>query len=70
MTDATTALIQNLLTDAAIAHGVYEAEVLGGVHDEQWPQWYAAHIARALEARSLTLAPTAAPTNGENHEPA
>jgi hypothetical protein len=45
---ATTGIILDLLTGAATAHGVYEAEVLGGVHDVEWPQWYAEHMARAL----------------------
>ena len=44
----TTEIILNLLTSAATAHGVYEAEVLGGVHDVEWPQWYAEHMTRTL----------------------
>lgn len=48
-------LIVELLRDAAAAHGIHEAEDLDGVYDEQWPEWYAAHIARALEARGLSI---------------
>lgn len=44
----TTEIILNLLTSAATAHGVHEAEVLGGVHDVEWPQWYAEHMTRTL----------------------
>jgi len=44
----TTEIILNLLTSAATAHGVFEAEVLGGVHDVEWPQWYAEHMTRTL----------------------
>lgn len=39
------------LTDAARAHGVYEATELAGVYDENWPEWYARHMARALAER-------------------
>jgi hypothetical protein len=33
-----------LLREAETAHGVYEATVLGGVFDEDWPAWYAAYL--------------------------
>ena len=36
------------LQQAAAAHGVHEAEELGGVYDEEWPRWYAAHMAQSL----------------------
>jgi len=44
--------VEQALRDAAAAHGEYEKEKLGGVFDEEWPAWYAAHMARAagLEA--------------------
>ncbi|GAA4557752.1 hypothetical protein [Planotetraspora kaengkrachanensis] len=45
---ATKQIILDLLKRAAAAHGVYEAEVLGGRYDEDWPQWYADHMARTL----------------------
>lgn len=44
----TEAVLKALLIDAATAHGHYEADELGGVHDNEWPSWYAAHMARAL----------------------
>lgn len=37
-----------LLSKAEAAHGVYEATVLNGVYDQDWPRWYAAY---ALEHR-------------------
>lgn len=45
---ATNELILDVLVKAATAHGVHEAEELGGVYDEAWPAWYAAHITRSL----------------------
>ena len=48
MDDATTDIIRGLLERAAAAHGVHEAEEIGGVYDEEWPTWYAEHMARAL----------------------
>ncbi|GAA1609441.1 hypothetical protein GCM10009789_74850 [Kribbella sancticallisti] len=44
----TTEIILDALQRAATAHGVHEAEVLGGKYDEQWPQWYAEHMTRTL----------------------
>lgn len=46
--DRTQEIILGLLQQAAAAHGEYEADVLGGKFDEQWPQWYSAHMATAL----------------------
>jgi len=66
--DTTNEVILDLLKEAAAAHGVYEAEELGGVFDEGWPEWYAAHMTRALADLGYRLvatapaAPTAAPT--------
>ncbi|GAA1531005.1 glyoxalase [Dactylosporangium maewongense] len=37
--------VEQALRDAATAHGVYEKEL--GHHDDDWPSWYAAHMARA-----------------------
>jgi hypothetical protein len=34
---------------------VHEKADLGGVYDEQWPEWYAAHMAKALAAAGLRL---------------
>jgi catechol 2,3-dioxygenase-like lactoylglutathione lyase family enzyme len=39
--------VEQALRDAAIAHGKHEAEELNGVHDENWPAWYAAYMAKA-----------------------
>jgi hypothetical protein len=36
--------IHSLLDKAKSAHGVYEAEELGGVYDEAWAQWYADYM--------------------------
>jgi hypothetical protein len=33
-----------LLGRAGAAHGAYEERELGGVYDQQWPQWYAAYL--------------------------
>ena len=48
MERTTTAVNQDALGRAAAAHGVYEAEVLGGVHHVEWPAWNADHVARTL----------------------
>ncbi|GLW70990.1 glyoxalase [Kitasatospora phosalacinea] len=37
--------VEAALRDAALAHGVHEAEL--GRADPDWPAWYAAHMARA-----------------------
>lgn len=47
--------IETLLAAAATAHGEYEAAVLGGVHDVEWPRWYAEHIARSLTEQGLEI---------------
>ncbi|ACU73092.1 Glyoxalase/bleomycin resistance protein/dioxygenase [Catenulispora acidiphila DSM 44928] len=41
----TTADLEQALRDAEAAHGEYEGEL--GHRDEEWPAWYAAHMARA-----------------------
>jgi hypothetical protein len=51
----TNAVIVDLLKEAAAAHAVHEAEELGGVWDEEWPEWYAAHMTRALTSRGYRL---------------
>ncbi|HVL62277.1 MAG TPA: hypothetical protein VM430_12845 [Microbacterium sp.] len=55
-TTTTNEVILGLLTEAAAAHGAYEAEELGGVYDEEWPAWYAAHMTSSLAARGYRLA--------------
>jgi hypothetical protein len=47
--EKTLAVVLDTLTQAADAHGVHEATVLGGVHDEEWPEWYAAHMVNTLD---------------------
>ncbi|MEV7397131.1 hypothetical protein [Aeromicrobium sp. NPDC092404] len=53
----TTEIVQDALERAAAAHGVHEAEELGGVYDEEWPAWYAAHMAQTLAGAGRTVAP-------------
>ena len=36
--DRTQEIILGLLQQAAAAHGEYEADVLGGKYDDEWPQ--------------------------------
>jgi hypothetical protein len=50
-----TPVILDALKRAADAHGVHEATELGGVRDEQWPEWYAAHMAKTLEEAGFLL---------------
>lgn len=38
------AAVAGLLGRAGAAHDVYEEGELGGVYDQQWPQWYAAYL--------------------------
>jgi hypothetical protein len=33
-----------LLAQAGAAHGAYEERDLGGVYDQNWPDWYAAYL--------------------------
>lgn len=53
--DDTTAVLLDHLKQAATAHGIHEKEDLGGVYDEQWPEWYAAHMAETLRAAGYRL---------------
>jgi hypothetical protein len=62
MTDENAILLE-LLKNAAAAHGIHEKDDLGGVFDEQWPEWYAAHMTRALADKGLTIAPLGATAN-------
>ena len=54
-TAGTIEILRDLMTRAETAHGVYETEVLNGVRDEEWPQWYAEHMARALAERGYQI---------------
>ncbi|MCP8999471.1 hypothetical protein NFC73_06955 [Pseudarthrobacter sp. RMG13] len=55
MAHSTTEILTDALKQAAAAHGIHEAEVLGGVHDTEWPQWYAEHMTRTLAAAGHRL---------------
>jgi catechol 2,3-dioxygenase-like lactoylglutathione lyase family enzyme len=55
MATTTTDVLTDVLERAAAAHGVYETEELGGRHHEEWPQWYAEHMARALTEAGFQL---------------
>ena len=56
MTDrATTEVIVEALKSAAEAHGRFEAEVLNGVYDAEWPEWYASHMAAWLKEQGYLL---------------
>src|SRR5438045_9636018 len=46
--------LSNLLAGTETAHGGYEAEVLQGSRDEDWPKWYAGYL---LEHGLLDLFP-------------
>jgi len=54
-TAATTVLLVDQLKATAAAHGVHEKNELGGVYDDDWPQWYAAHMAEALARQGYQL---------------
>ncbi|MFE4197056.1 VOC family protein [Paenarthrobacter sp. NPDC056912] len=56
MSVPTTEILKNALDQAATDHGVYEATVLGGVHDVEWPTWYADHMSQALANDGYNLA--------------
>lgn len=58
MEPTATNVIQDALERAAAAHGVYEADVLGGVHHVEWPAWYAEHMARTLAEDGYQLVGT------------
>jgi hypothetical protein len=53
--DATLALLLDILTKAAAAHGIHEATDLGGQRDEDWPTWYAAHMAATLASSGYVI---------------
>jgi len=54
----TTAIFLDLLKRAAAAHGIHEKNDLGGVYDNDWPQWYAAHMTRALAEAGYRIVKT------------
>ena len=52
---ATTDVILEALKSAAEDHGKFEAEVLHGEYDVEWPQWYAVNMATWLNERGFQL---------------
>lgn len=52
---ATTALVLDLLKQAAAAHGIHEKNDLNGAYDQNWPEWYAAHMVTALEEMGVRI---------------
>ncbi|WP_172979828.1 hypothetical protein [Agromyces agglutinans] len=48
-------IILRLLKSAAAAHGVYEAERLGGIYDDEWPEWYAGYMAVGLTSEGYRV---------------
>ena len=60
MAPTTTDILTDALERAAAAHGKYEAEELGGRYHDEWPRWYAEHMARALTEDGFHLTPGAA----------
>jgi catechol 2,3-dioxygenase-like lactoylglutathione lyase family enzyme len=68
MSATTTDILTAALDRAATAHGVYEAEELGGQHHDEWPQWYAEHMTQALAAAGYRLTPDAPATTSRKLE--
>lgn len=55
MSTPTTEILKNALDQAATDHGVYEADALGGIHDAEWPSWYADHMTKTLSDAGYSL---------------
>lgn len=53
--EQTLSVILDVLNQAATAHGIHEATDLGGVRDEQWPEWYAQHMVANLAKSGYKL---------------
>ena len=45
--------LADALRRAAEAHGKHEEEELGGVRDENWPDWYAEYMVREQAGEDL-----------------
>lgn len=56
MTESDRDVVLRLLRETAAAHGAYETEELGGVFDEQWPEWYATDLTDRLHAEGRRIA--------------
>ncbi|MDQ0925630.1 catechol 2,3-dioxygenase-like lactoylglutathione lyase family enzyme [Pseudarthrobacter sp. W1I19] len=67
MSIPTTEILKNALDQAATDHGIYEVEVLGGVHDVEWPTWYADHMTQTLADAGYSLN---APVGSDHKQPA
>ncbi|MBA3529359.1 MAG: hypothetical protein H0T91_08650 [Propionibacteriaceae bacterium] len=50
-----TDILRDAFQRTADAHDVHEAEELGGVYDNEWPQWYAEHMTRTLGEKGYRL---------------
>lgn len=50
--------LATLLEAAGNAHGVYETNQLGGVYDQNWPDWYAAWLVEHDVGALLGSSPT------------
>jgi hypothetical protein len=48
-------LVLRLLKETAAAHGVHEKEDLGGVYDEQWPEWYSTYMTDKMHDEGYRL---------------
>jgi hypothetical protein len=48
-------IVLRLLKDTAAAHGEFEKAQLGGVFDEQWPEWYATYFTERLHDEGYAL---------------
>jgi hypothetical protein len=48
-------VVLRLLKDTAVAHGEFEKTELGGVYDEQWPEWYATYFVDRLHGEGLRI---------------
>jgi catechol 2,3-dioxygenase-like lactoylglutathione lyase family enzyme len=68
MARTTTEILTEALEGAAAAHGVYEAEELGGKYHAEWPQWYAEHMTRALAEDGFKLTPSTAAVSSRKLE--
>jgi len=56
VTESDRDIVLRLLKDTAAAHGVFEKEQLGGVFDEQWPEWYATYFTDRLHDEGRRIA--------------
>ena len=48
-------ILLRLLKETAAAHGKHEAEELGGVFDEEWPEWYSTYLTDRLHEEGFRL---------------